>query len=144
VLDDDGWFRTGDRARQRSDGTIELHGRISELIIRGGRNIDPIQIEHVLESHDSIECAFVYGAPSRIAGEQDVHAAIVPRREVSIDVPALRRFCAETLPSQSVPSRFRTVRDLPRAGDGSIRRLDARVHLSESPDDRPRFVLLDP
>jgi len=132
VIDDDGWFRTGDRARLRTDGTIELHGRLSELIIRGGRNIDPIQVEHVLEAHDSVECAFVYGTPSRIAGEEDVHAAVVPRHDTSIDVPTLRRFCAQALPSQSVPSRFLSVPDLPRAADGSIRRLDARLNLSES------------
>jgi long-chain acyl-CoA synthetase len=132
VVDDDGWFRTGDRARLRTDGTIELHGRLSELIIRGGWNIDPIQVEHVLEAHDSVECAFVYGTPSRIAGEEDVHAAVVPSRHASIDVPTLRQFCAQVLPSQSVPSRFRTVPDLPRAADGSVRRLDARLNLSES------------
>ena len=76
---DRGTWRTGDLASIRPDGALELDGRADALILRGGRNIDPVRIEHALEDHPAVRRAAVFGVPNRaIAGEQDIWAVVVP------------------------------------------------------------------
>jgi acyl-CoA synthetase (AMP-forming)/AMP-acid ligase II len=119
------WLRTGDRAKIGEDGNITLDGRLSELIIRGGRNIDPVAVEHALTSISGVTEAFVFGLPGRIAGEQEVCAVI--EESVDLDLALIRRQCARTIGVHAVPSRIRLAVDLPRTADGSLRRADARA-----------------
>ena len=69
--------RTGDRARLRHDGAVELHGRVDALILRGGRNIDPARIERSLEQHPAVRRAAAFGVSNRlVAGEQDIWTVV--------------------------------------------------------------------
>jgi acyl-CoA synthetase (AMP-forming)/AMP-acid ligase II len=118
-----GAFHTGDRALIRNDGRVELHGRLSELIIRGGRNIDPVAIEQVLESHKSVRLACVFGLPSRVAGEEDICAIVEPRG--TIEIRQLRSHCVATLGRGQAPTRY-AVGSLPRTAAGDVQRSEAR------------------
>jgi acyl-CoA synthetase (AMP-forming)/AMP-acid ligase II len=118
------WLATGDRAVLRPDGNVELRGRLSELIIRGGMNIDPVEIEQVLEEFETVARAAVFGVPSRVAGEQDVVGLVAVLGPC--DVAELRRHCVSRLGARRTPSRVRIVADLPCTHDGSPRRGEAR------------------
>lgn len=116
-----GEFHTGDLASISDDGQVKLQGRISEMIIRGGENIDPVAIEQVLESHPAVRAACVIGVPSRVGGEQDIVAVLEPAPAGHVNSLEIRRYCAERLGSRRTPSKI-SVGVLPRTNDGSVRR----------------------
>lgn len=115
-----GWFRTGDRALIRSDGAVHVIGRTSDAILRGGRTIDPVEIEHVLQTIDGVQRALVFGRPSRVPGEEDICAVLVtdPGAEVSREVVVAE--CQRTLPTGLVPQRFRRARALAVTRDEAV------------------------
>jgi acyl-CoA synthetase (AMP-forming)/AMP-acid ligase II len=113
-----GWFRTGDRALVRTDGAIHVVGRTSDAILRGGRTIDPVEIEHALEGIDGVERALVFGRPSRVPGEEDICAVLVTEAELSREVVVAE--CRRMLPSGQMPQRFRRARALPLTRDEAV------------------------
>ena len=116
-----GPFRTGDLARSRPDGTIELCGRVDALILRGGRNIDPVRIERALEGHPAVRRAAAFGVSNRlVAGEQDIWTVVV--LDHSASEPELRAHCSRSLGASLTPRRVITVDALPLTADGSVRR----------------------
>lgn len=129
----EGWFETGDKARREPDGNYTLHGRTSELILRGGRNIDPTAIEHVLETCTGVERAVVLGMPSRVPGEEDIWA-VVQGDPGALDPTSLRRTCAERLGRERVPHHVRVVDELPLTADKSVRRSRVRAGLADGGD----------
>ncbi|NKX56678.1 class I adenylate-forming enzyme family protein [Arthrobacter mobilis] len=105
VLTEDGWYRTSDLVRVDQDGYVFVEGRISDMIIRGGSNVSPAEVEAVLAQHPSVRSVSVVGLPDLQYGEQVV-AAIVPRGG---DLPAtdeLRAFCAQRLAGYKIPTAF--------------------------------------
>jgi acyl-CoA synthetase (AMP-forming)/AMP-acid ligase II len=117
----DGWFRTGDRAVVRGDGAVALDGRVDALIIRGGRNIDPVVIEHALESHPAVARAAALAVPSPTsAGEHDIWSLVV--LETPAGEHALRAHCYDRLGASYTPQHIVPVDTLPCAADGGIRR----------------------
>ena len=114
----DGWFRTGDQGRLR-DGYLYLEGRIKELIIRGGENISPGEIEDALRSHDSVLDAVAFGIESEKYGEE-VGAAVALRDEV--DPKALQTHCRERLAAFKVPVRIFVLPEIPRTATGKLQR----------------------
>jgi malonyl-CoA/methylmalonyl-CoA synthetase len=116
----DGWFRTGDLAEQSSDGYYTLKGRKSDLIISGGFNIYPREIEELLLEHENVKEAAVVGVPDRIRGEVPV-AYIVPR-EGAVDTTALESTCRDKLASFKVPRAFVKVDSLPRTALGKVQK----------------------
>jgi malonyl-CoA/methylmalonyl-CoA synthetase len=124
----DGWFRTGDIGVRSADGYYTLHGRRSDLIISGGFNIYPREIEDLLLEQPGVAEAAVVGAPDPLRGEVPV-AYIVPRPAgASIDAAALEAACRATLASFKVPRTFVAVERLPRTALGKIQK-----HLLEAP-----------
>jgi malonyl-CoA/methylmalonyl-CoA synthetase len=115
----DGYFRTGDLATRSSDGYYTLCGRKSDLIISGGFNIYPREIEEFLEEQDGIAEAAVAAAPDRVRGEVPV-AYIVTTRPV--DAAELEARCREKLASFKVPRSFIVVDKLPRNTLGKIQK----------------------
>jgi malonyl-CoA/methylmalonyl-CoA synthetase len=115
----DGWFRTGDLADRSADGYYTLRGRASDLIISGGFNIYPREIEEVLLEQPSVREAAVVGASDARRGEVPV-ADIVPDRDVDAD--ALREACARSLASFKVPRGFMRVDALPRNALGKVQK----------------------
>ena len=116
---DDGWFRTGDVGQIGDDGSLAIRGRIKELIITGGFNVYPREVELVLEEHPSVHEVAVCGVPSEKWGEE-VTAFVVPSGAlVENDVIA---FAHERLASYKCPKRVITVQSLPRNAMGKIQR----------------------
>jgi fatty-acyl-CoA synthase len=108
----DGWLRTGDEACIGADGNVRITGRIKDLIIRGGENIAPKEVEDVLRQHPAVLDVSVYGIHSEFFGEE-VAAAIRIKPDVTTDAPALIEFCERTLARFKVPRHIPLRRELP-------------------------------
>jgi malonyl-CoA/methylmalonyl-CoA synthetase len=115
----DGWFKTGDLADRSSDGYYTLRGRASDLIISGGFNIYPREIEEVLLEQVGVREVAVVGAPDARRGEVPV-AYIVP--DGDIDAVGLREACSRALASFKVPRGFVRVDSLPRNALGKVQK----------------------
>lgn len=115
----DGYFRTGDLATRSHDGYYTLCGRKSDLIISGGFNIYPREIEEFLQEQDGISEAAVAAAPDRVRGEVPV-AYIVTTRQINLH--QLEALCREKLASFKVPRSFLVVDKLPRNALGKIQK----------------------
>ncbi|ADJ45607.1 acyl-CoA synthetase, long-chain fatty acid:CoA ligase [Amycolatopsis mediterranei S699] len=120
----DGWLHTGDLGRLDERGYLHLVGRKGDLIIRGGENVHPLEVEQTLARHDAVEEAAVVGVPDERVGEA-VMAFIVPRDPSAPPEPAeLRAFARTTLAGFKVPERWEFVAALPRNPNGKVRRRD--------------------
>jgi len=115
----DGWFRTGDLAVRSHDGYYTLVGRRSDLIISGGFNIYPREIEEFLAEQPEITEAAVVGIPDRLRGEVPVAYVVV---RTSIDAGELEIRCRAVLASFKVPRAFIPVEKLPRNAMGKIQK----------------------
>lgn len=115
----DGYFKTGDIATRSRDGYYTLCGRKSDLIISGGFNIYPREIEEFLQEQDGVAEAAVAAAPDRVRGEVPV-AYVVPTR--SIDIRDLEAACREKLASFKMPRAFILIDKLPRNALGKVQK----------------------
>jgi amino acid adenylation domain-containing protein len=122
VVDTGGWLHTGDLARQDEDGYFFVVGRSKELIIKGGVNIAPRQIDEVLESHPAVLEAAAVGVPDRYFGE-DAVAFVVLRSEPAADERELLAFCETRLGHFKTPSRIHFLKELPKGPSGKVQRL---------------------
>ena len=118
---DDGFFRTGDVGEIGEDGTLAIRGRIKELIITGGFNVYPREVELVLEAHPAVHEVAVAGVPSERWGEE-VTAFVVPAGSDPVDEEALIAFAHERLAAYKCPKRVVTMDRLPRNAMGKIQR----------------------
>jgi long-chain acyl-CoA synthetase len=131
ALTEDGWYRTKDLVRIDHDGYVYVVGRLSDLIIRGGTNISPSEIERVLNEHESVGEAAVVGLPDEIYGQRVV-AAVVPGTASGVDEAELRAYCKARLSSYKVPSAFVVVDALPvNATTGKLNRKDVAALLTD-------------
>ncbi len=121
----DGWLYTGDLGYLDADGFLFLTDRKKDLIIRGGENISPREVEEVLESHPAVAEASVVGAPDRELGEE-VAAFLVPRPGPAPDPDEVRGFCRERLARFKVPRQIRVVPSLPVTGVGKVDKVRLR------------------
>jgi amino acid adenylation domain-containing protein len=122
AVDSDGWLHTGDLARRDEDGYFWIVGRSKELIIKGGVNIAPRQIDEVLESHPAVLEAAAVGVPDRYFGE-DVVAFAVVRPEAAADERELLAFCETRLGHFKTPTRIHFLKELPKGPSGKVQRL---------------------
>jgi fatty-acyl-CoA synthase len=113
----DGWFHTGDLARQDEEGYYYIAGRVKDMIISGGENIYPAEVEAVLHEHPAIACAAMFGLPDAKWGEVAV-AAIVRRREVTS--AEIVEFCAARLARYKLPKQIFFVEELPLSASGKV------------------------
>jgi malonyl-CoA/methylmalonyl-CoA synthetase len=116
---EDGWFKTGDIATRSPDGYYTLSGRKSDLIISGGFNIYPREIEEFLMEQEEVAEAAVVGEPDQVRGEIPV-AYLVMRGP--LDAPSLEKKCREKLASFKIPRRFEAVEKLPRNALGKVQK----------------------
>ena len=116
----DGWFKTGDLATRSEDGYYTLRGRRSDLIISGGFNIYPREIEEFLAEQPEVAEAAVVGEPDRVRGEIPV-AYLVPR-DTPCDCAVFEARCREKLASFKIPRRFEWVEKLPRNALGKVQK----------------------
>ncbi|WP_136051460.1 long-chain-fatty-acid--CoA ligase [Microbacterium sp. K36] len=124
----DGWLRTGDIAEVSPDGFVTIVDRRKELIITGGFNVSPSEVENALEAHPDVVAAAVVGLP-RSSGGEEVAAAVVLREGAADDMEGLRDFCRTRLTAYKVPRRITAVDDLPRSLIGKVLRREVRDRL---------------
>jgi long-chain acyl-CoA synthetase len=120
----DGWLRTGDLGHRDSDGFFFVTGRIKELIIKGGENIAPREIDEVLLQHAAVLEAAAVGMPDKHYG-QEILACVVLREGVDASAieADLRAFCEQHLGRYKTPKLIRFVAELPRGPSGKVQRL---------------------
>ncbi|RKE36448.1 long-chain acyl-CoA synthetase [Paraburkholderia sp. BL23I1N1] len=121
TLLDNGWLRTGDLARMDEDGFIFIMDRSKDLIITGGFNIYPAELERVLAEHPGVAMAAVGRILDETKGEL-AKAYVVARSGVTLDVADLERHCRERLAAYKVPRLYQIVDDLPKTSTGKILR----------------------
>jgi len=116
------WFRTGDRGVLR-DGYLYLEGRLKEMILRGGENISPAEVEQALLSHPAVRDAVCFGVADEKYGEL-VSAAVTLAAEASADAAPgdLTEHCRERLAAFKVPATIHVLHDIPRTATGKIQR----------------------
>jgi acyl-CoA synthetase (AMP-forming)/AMP-acid ligase II len=115
----DGWLHTGDVGYVDEDGYFFIVDRTKDMIIRGGENIYPREIEEVIYAHQSVlECA-VIGIPDELRGEE-VLAVITPKPDIALDLDELAAFAAARLAKYKLPTRFELRDELPKTATGKI------------------------
>lgn len=125
AIDEDGWLRTGDQATMDEDGYVRITGRIKDIIIRGGENIAPKEIEDLLRTHDSVADAYVYAVTSEFFGEEvAVSVRLKPGAAVAQD--EIREYCRARLARFKVPRYIRFVADYPMTASGKIQKFKLR------------------
>lgn len=126
----DGWYRTGDIVTIDEDGFVRIVDRIKELIITGGFNVAPTEVENALRQHPSIADAAVVGLPSDHSGEEVVAAVVLDgAREDEWDDAQVREFVRGILTPYKVPRRIVVVDDLPRSLIGKVLRRQVKEQL---------------
>lgn len=121
AIDSDGWLHTGDLGSLDERGYLRIRGRLREMIIRGGENIYPAEIESVLLSHSGVADAAVVGTPDEFWGEE-VAAAICPAGPVPPTAAELSDLCRSRLADYKVPVRWLFTDSLPRTATGKVRK----------------------
>jgi acyl-CoA synthetase (AMP-forming)/AMP-acid ligase II len=120
-----GWFRTGDLGFLDEEGYLFVTGRKKDLIIRGGENIAPLEVENVLTSHSAIAEAAVFGIPDARWGEI-VAAAVVLKPSQEVKPEQLIEFCRQRIASYKKPERIFFLRSLPRNAAGKVVRAELK------------------
>ncbi len=125
AIDADGWMHTGDLAVMADDGYVEIVGRIKDMVIRGGENIYPREIEEFLYTHPDVEDVQVIGVPDPKYGEELV-AWIKPRPGAAITDETVRDFCRGTIAHYKVPRYVKFVDEFPMTVTGKVRKVEMR------------------
>jgi acyl-CoA synthetase (AMP-forming)/AMP-acid ligase II len=127
---DDGWFNTRDEGHLDEGGFLFVHGRLDDIIVRGGENLSPGEIESALLEHPAVAAAAVVGIPDADWGEKVV-AAVVPVEGADLDEGELRDFVRRTLRSTRTPERIDIREDLPFNETGKLLRRVLREELAD-------------
>ena len=130
VIDEQRWMHSGDLAMMDEDGYIHISGRIKDLIIRGGENISPKEIEDFLYTYEGVMDAQVIGVPSKKFGEE-VMAWIKPNEGVTLTEEELRDFCKDRIAHYKVPRYWKFVNEFPMTISGKIRKVEMREIAAE-------------
>jgi fatty-acyl-CoA synthase len=137
AFDEDGFFLTGDLGLVDDDGYLHIVGRRKELIIRGGFNVYPREVEDRLHAHPAVLDVAVVGLPHEVLGEQ-VCACIVPVEGAIVTGEEIRDWCRGTLADYKVPDLVRFFDSFPLTGSGKVRRVElARMVSAEESSRRP-------
>lgn len=121
----EGWMHTGDLGTIDADGYAQITGRAGDMLIRGGENIYPAEVEAVLLTHPDIAQAQIFGIPDDRLGEE-VAAWIIPRPGVQIDPDGLRAWCGERMARFKVPRRIRFDDEMPLTATGKPQKFRMR------------------
>ena len=121
AFDADGWLHTGDLCSMDERGYVRVEGRIRDMIIRGGENIYPREIEELLTSHPAVEDVAVVGLPDLTMGER-VGAFVVLRNTESCDIESLTEFLRPVLARYKLPTEWVVITALPRTPTGKVRK----------------------
>ena len=118
---DSGWFYPGDLGKFDSDGYLYLVGRVKDIIIRGGVNIYPIEIEEVILSHSDVSDVAVVPWPSNLRGEE-IAAFVIKKTTSELNSNLLLEFCGDKLSSYKIPREIFFVKDFPKNSVGKVKK----------------------
>ena len=125
AIDPDGWLHTGDEASIDADGYVRITGRIKDLIIRGGENVAPKEIEDCLREHPAVADAYVYGVADAFFGEA-VAAAVRLKPDAAAAAEELVGWCRERIAKFKVPHFVRFVTEFPMTASGKVQKYKLR------------------
>ena len=125
TIDAEGWLRTGDLGTVDEDGYLRITGRIKDMIVRGGENIYPREIEEFLLSMPAVRDVQVLGIPSRRYGEE-IAAFIVVHEGKALKPEDVREFCRGRIAWHKIPRYVAVVDDFPRTGNGKVQKFKLR------------------
>ncbi|OBI86045.1 AMP-binding protein [Mycobacterium sp. 1245805.9] len=131
VIDADGWMHTGDLAVMDECGYIQITGRIKDLIVRGGENISPREIEEFLHTHPDIVDAQVIGVPDERYGEEVMAVVMLRAGAPALTIEGLREFCAGRIAHFKIPRYLRIVDEFPMTVTGKVRKTEMREQAIE-------------
>jgi non-ribosomal peptide synthetase component E (peptide arylation enzyme) len=127
----DGYFRTGDQARLDTDGYVKITGRIKDLIIRGGVNISPVEIENLIFSHPKVLNVAVVGMPDPRLGERAC-AFVIAKGGQSLDLAEIQDWMARAgVAKPKWPERVEVVNELPTTPSGKVQKFRLRKIIAE-------------
>ena len=121
TIDADGWLHTGDLVRQDAEGYFYVVDRLKDMVITGGFNIYPAELERVIAEHPDVAMVAVGSIPDESKGDL-AKAYVVPRQGAQLDLQALEQHCRQRLAAYKVPRAFQIVSDLPKTSTGKILR----------------------
>jgi fatty-acyl-CoA synthase len=127
VIDADGWMHTGDLAVMRDDGYCNIVGRRGDMVIRGGENIYPREIEEFLMTHPDIDDAQVVGVPDAAYGEEICAWIRMKPGRPALDADAVRAFAAGKVTHHKIPRYVHVVDEFPMTVTGKVRKVDMRA-----------------
>jgi fatty-acyl-CoA synthase len=137
AIDADGWMHTGDLATIDDDGYCRIVGRIKDMVIRGGENIYPREIEEFLHRHPDVQDVQVIGVPDEKYGEE-LCAWIVPRAGATLDEDIVRAFCRDQIAHYKVPRYIRLVSEFPTTVTGKVQKFQMRAQMIKELDQPSR------
>jgi fatty-acyl-CoA synthase len=130
-FDDDGWFFTGDVGVRDADGFYYVVDRVKDMVITGGENVYPTEVENVLYSHPKVLEVAVIGLPDEKWGEA-VTAVVVTKPDKSLSLEEMRAFTSERLARYKVPQRLHVLDELPRNPTGKVLKTQLREELAQA------------
>jgi fatty-acyl-CoA synthase len=125
AIDDEGWLSTGDQAMMDEDGYVRITGRIKDIIIRGGENISPKEIEDLMRHHPAVSDVYVYAVKSEFFGEEAA-AAVKLKPGATATQEELRDFCHDRIARFKIPKYIRFVSEFPMTASGKIQKFKLR------------------
>jgi fatty-acyl-CoA synthase len=126
VIDSEGWMHTGDLAVMHEDGYCNVVGRIKDMVIRGGENVYPREVEEFLHTHPAIEDAQVIGVPDAKYGEEICAWIRMKPGRPPLDAAAVRAYCARRLAHNKIPRYVFVVGEFPMTVTGKVRKIEMR------------------
>ncbi|MDT9592678.1 AMP-binding protein [Nocardioides zeae] len=131
AVDADGWMHTGDLAVMREDGYCTIVGRIKDMVIRGGENIYPREVEEFLYTHPDVEDVQVVGVPDPRYGEELCAWVRMRAGSTPLDADAVRAYCQGRLAHYKIPRYVLVVEEFPMTVTGKVRKVEMRERSSE-------------
>jgi fatty-acyl-CoA synthase len=126
AIDSDGWMHTGDLAVMRDDGYCNIVGRIKDMVIRGGENVYPREVEEFLYTHPDVEDAQVIGVPDEKYGEEICAWIRMKAGRNPLDAHAVREFANGKLAHYKIPRYVHIVEEFPMTITGKVRKMEMR------------------
>ncbi|WP_054949673.1 AMP-binding protein [Numidum massiliense] len=125
VIDADGWLHTGDLATMDGDGYVQITGRLKDMIIRGGENIYPREVEEFLYTHPQILDVQIVGVPDELFGEE-VMAWIILKEDATLTAEDIRDYCRGKIARHKIPRYIEFCREYPMTASGKIQKFKLR------------------
>jgi fatty-acyl-CoA synthase len=125
AIDSDGWLHSGDLATMDARGYLNIVGRLKDMIIRGGENIFPREVEEFLIRHPKVADVQIVGVPDKFFGEEQL-AVVIPQEGEQLSEQELREYCKDQISHQKIPRYFQFVASYPLTASGKVQKFVLR------------------